>query len=344
MREFEKLNCIYNCLQDDESKALFSLMLKRVMSYSEIDYMEELASFCKSPVVEERLQNKISNSDGIIIYGCGVDGRLSNIALKCCGYSAKCFGDTHNYGFKIDGVDVLEIEEALKKYPNHLVCICSRKYGMEMYRNLIVHGIEEDRIYVPKYGIIYGSAWRKQYMDVLDAPTDGIIIDAGAFDGSTAVQFMNWTCDKYDRIICFEPELKQALKISDRQVKENWRNVDVIAKGLWDKSETLSFCSSNAGSSIVTNGDLKVECCSIDEIVKGKVSFIKMDIEGAELKALMGAKNTIMHDRPKMAICIYHKKSDILDIGSYLLSLNPDYKMWIRHYSTFRWETVLYVE
>lgn len=69
-----------------------------------------------------------------------------------------------------------------------------------------------------------------------------------------------------------------------------------------------------------------------------------MDIEGAELRALQGAKKTIMRDKPKMAICIYHKKSDIYDIGSFLVDIWPDCKMKIRHYSTFNWETVLYVE
>lgn len=82
----------------------------------------------------------------------------------------------------------------------------------------------------------------------------------------------------------------------------------------------------------------------LDSVVKGEeVSFIKMDIEGAEEKALSGAKRIITEQKPKLAICVYHKTEDIIELPALVLSMRPDYKLAFRHYSAnSASETVVY--
>lgn len=107
----------------------------------------------------------------------------------------------------------------------------------------------------------------------------------------------------------------------------------------------LTFDSSSDGASHISDeGDSSIEVMSIDEAINGKekVTLIKMDVEGAELESLKGAKNTILKDKPKLAICIYHKAQDMIDLPVYIKSLVPEYKLYIRHHSNGEGETVLY--
>ncbi len=86
-----------------------------------------------------------------------------------------------------------------------------------------------------------------------------------------------------------------------------------------------------------------IEATSIDESVSGdKVTFIKLDVEGAEYEALVGAKNTITKHHPRMAISIYHKPEDIFTLPELIMEMEPDYKFYLRHYQMSRFETILY--
>ncbi len=85
---------------------------------------------------------------------------------------------------------------------------------------------------------------------------------------------------------------------------------------------------------------------SIDDFVAEqalqRVDFIKMDIEGAELKALQGAEQTLKAFRPKLAIALYHRADDFVDIPSYLESLNLNYEFFLDHFTIHLEETVLF--
>ena len=96
---------------------------------------------------------------------------------------------------------------------------------------------------------------------------------------------------------------------------------------------------------IIDAGGISINTDSIDNItsdLRGGVDLIKMDIEGSELKALEGAANTIKKYHPVLAVCVYHKKEDLITIPQYIKSLWPEYRLYLRNYSKYSQELVLY--
>lgn len=94
-------------------------------------------------------------------------------------------------------------------------------------------------------------------------------------------------------------------------------------------------------------GHSKIAVDSLDHVLADKEekeypTFIKIDIEGAELNALQGAQHTITLKKPKLAISIYHKPEDIIELIVYLKNLVPEYKFYLRHYTNKTYDTVLY--
>lgn len=195
--------------------------------------------------------------------------------------------------------------------------------------------------------------------DVIKLGDNEVLIDAGAFDGDSAIEFIR-ACERQGgsafHVFCVEADIKNFDKLRTN-TKENTK-ISLINKGLWSSITTLQFASSEntfvTESRIVEDSiemnylhncveaDNKIETVTIDEYFADKgVSFIKMDIEGAEIEALKGAALTIKKYRPQLAISIYHKKQDIFEIPLLIQSICPDYRFYLRQFSEHLSETVL---
>ena len=98
------------------------------------------------------------------------------------------------------------------------------------------------------------------------------------------------------------------------------------------------------GSSICEDGDIVIEVNAIDEMVDRPVTFIKMDIEGSEYDAIVGASRIIKENIPTLAICVYHKREDLIEIPKLIMSITGEdaYNFYIRHHQTNLTELVLY--
>lgn len=135
---------------------------------------------------------------------------------------------------------------------------------------------------------------------------------------------------------------EEIINIGMEYAKLNHLQYELIPKGLWSETKELKLKMSGTGSVISQDGELVIQVSSIDECIDKPVTYIKMDIEGAEYQALLGARKTIAERKPKLAICTYHKPEDMWEIPGLLLEINPKYQFFLRHYSFADNETVLY--
>ena len=181
--------------------------------------------------------------------------------------------------------------------------------------------------------------------DLIHLESKERFVDAGAFDLATSEEFRDncrdKECDCF--IYAYEPDSMSYEKCLKKIESKSIVDIKLINACLWDKEESLCFDQEGTGSSAVSKiGKDYVKAVTLDGLNKGDISFIKMDIEGAELNALVGAQKTIMKSHPKLAICLYHKPEDIYNIPLFIKKLDPSYRLYIRHYSNYITETILY--
>ena len=187
---------------------------------------------------------------------------------------------------------------------------------------------------------------------------DEIIVDAGAHKGETVKTLINIFPTSIKRIYLFEPapktmiELKRAIADTEYDIipyqyglsKESGQ-AEFFYNPTWPGTSHLLVNHEKDSSKELANDiSIIVETRKLDDIIPEdeKVTFIKMDIEGAEYDALKGAKETIQRCKPRLAICIYHNAKDYIRIPMLIKQLVPEYKLYIRHHSIGRDETVCY--
>ncbi len=171
-------------------------------------------------------------------------------------------------------------------------------------------------------------------LDILKLQQDEVFVDIGAYIGDTTLDFINsYGTDSYKKIYCYEMTKK-----SLESAKKNLNTYDnIIFKNfaVSDKNGKLYMCENGYSSSanqISTNGEIEVDCVSLDNDISEKITTIKMDIEGGEKKALKGCKNHITNETPNLLISIYHNNSDLIEIPKIISGYNKNYKFYLRYY------------
>jgi len=353
---FENYRKVYGMLEDQESRDIYLNRLNWLISgdlkyFSNIvmKYLPQLPDWPK--LFGEAVQNlkaSLPPDRNIVFYGAG---RFAPLLLGSWGGDERVAGVCSQTKAKQKngycGYLVMSPEELLARRDLNVVLSVDWEVPKNEIKQVLHEGkYPPDQIYEVPEASVTCAMDEEQYFDpdFIALGENEVFIDAGCLDLSTSIEFKRH-CKHVKKIYAFEPDPQSYQRCLARKREESFSEVELFPFGVWSERTTLYFNATGGGAARVKeNGEISISTVPIDEVVdpEDRVTMIKMDIEGSELEALKGARNTIQRDKPKLAVCIYHKPEDMTEIPLYIKELVPEYKLYVRHYSNTASETVLY--
>lgn len=202
--------------------------------------------------------------------------------------------------------------------------------------------------------IIEQYAYKESNKYIVSAESGDVVFDLGACWGDTALYFAD-KIGEDGKVYSFEfiPGNIELFKMNIELNPHLESRIYLISNPVSNKSDEVIYFKDNGPASKVSvkpfqNQTGTAKTINLDDFVKNnnleKVDLIKMDIEGAETKALEGALETIKKFRPKLAIAIYHSKRDLVLIPNWILDLNLDYDIFLGHYTIHSEETICFAK
>lgn len=173
--------------------------------------------------------------------------------------------------------------------------------------------------------------------DIFPDNIDDVFVDVGAYTGDSIMQYVKMYGTGYRKIYAYEISDGSCTLLRKNVKAAGLHDVIVRQKGAGQFRSEMFVNSSKTDSSAnqlsqTGSGQDRVAVVPLDEDITGNVTFLKMDIEGAEQSALLGCERIIREMRPKLAICTYHGYEDIWKIPVMIDCMYPEYRFYMRHY------------
>ena len=356
----EMAESVYAHLHDEISKKIFEAR-RLYASTGDLGYITGLESKYRNLNSDMQVYvEKIQKGSHCMIYGAGVAGHYLAGRFKGFGVIVDAFIDPDESKGPVDpetGIKVItdkELSENKDIYGGmtFVVSYPVKPVADEIRKRLI------DDIGISETNIIGGIFdWRNnqgQYFDYFEAKENEVFVDCGCFDGATCYNFAGWGGAKgFDHIYSFEADPENYER--SRKLLDPLGKCDLYPYGTADVNKKVYFAADAFETSCIISreeaekrnfeGVTEIETVALDDVLAGKrITYIKMDIEGSEYEALLGARKLIMENRPRMAISVYHKFEDFVTLANLVLKMHPDYRIAFRHYGFDDLETVMYVE
>jgi FkbM family methyltransferase len=173
-------------------------------------------------------------------------------------------------------------------------------------------------------------------------------VDCGAYNGDTIRVLMARHGNAVSRVVALEPDpVNVATLTAYAATLDLPRGLEILPlAAAAERGRTYIETTGTASSALTgaaTEGATAIDCAPLDELLADEpVTFIKMDIEGAEPEALQGARATIRGTRPVLAICVYHRQDHLWRLPLMMNEMCRDYRFFLRPHNEEGWDLVCY--
>lgn len=285
-----------------------------------------------SPKEVVKIVNENLNSNIIISSQYMVDIRkqLFSLGIKNDVIDVKGYNLAKDYFRFKKETPYMAINSHINEYEK-VYSFLSDERSKEVYLGILNCKISLDNKYLE--GI--ADPEKEQYFDkkLIHIVEDEIFCDYGSYNGDTLEIFISLSNGKYKKYIAIEADKEICTELHNKAVQNRYENIQIYNLACWNEKRILKFQPAQTASRVTENGEISVQADTLDNILKDeKVTFLKMDIEGAEQMALKGASRIIKENKPILAISIYHTLEDYYKIPIMIKELDPEYKIFIRHY------------
>ncbi len=173
---------------------------------------------------------------------------------------------------------------------------------------------------------------------------DEHFVDLGAYNGDTIRELLGYTDGRFASVTAFEPDRKNCKKLQKYIDDTLDGRARIVPAGAWSCDDTLHFAQKAGRNSAVSGAGEPVEVRAVDSVLAGDpCTLLKLDVEGAERHALLGARATIARWRPKLNVAAYHRSEDLFALPLLVHELCPQYRIFLRHHPYVpAWDTNLY--
>ncbi|MCM1380968.1 MAG: FkbM family methyltransferase [Muribaculaceae bacterium] len=180
------------------------------------------------------------------------------------------------------------------------------------------------------------------YGGIIPLGGDEIFADLGAYNGDTAVEFMSACNNNFRHIYAFEPNPRNFRKLTKNIIESEKITLFNAAAGRENGTVKISANEGRMSRAGGAGKTVEIPVLSVDNAVSERVSLLKLDVEGGEREALLGAKNHIKNGA-KIICSLYHRNEDMFELPLLIKSINPELKFYVRHRLYIpAWETNLY--